>query len=283
VSGAVAINVFEYSDYRAYLKDFYRQKKLKNPQFSYRSFALRAKITSPNYLKLVIDGQRRITDKYLNNFIRGLGLEKLEIEYFKNLVSYTDCDSSADDKKHYLDQIIKLRSRTQKQASQVDGTMTEFLKHWYICVVRELTLLADFQDDPKWVAQRMGNRITTKQAKEALDCLKKLQIIQLGEAGYKPSEALLTTGDESEHKLIVRRLHYQFASLSMASILNTIPEDRETSGLTIAISKRRLPAVKNLIRDFRQNLNKVLTTEDGNDEVYHLALNFFPLSGGNKQ
>lgn len=84
------MDLFRYENYRTYLKDFYESQKEKNRSYSYKVFANRAKLGSPNYLKLVIDGDRRITEKNLSGFIRGLGLKSNEAEYFTLLVHFQE-------------------------------------------------------------------------------------------------------------------------------------------------------------------------------------------------
>ncbi|MGE0616139.1 MAG: TIGR02147 family protein, partial [Bacteriovoracia bacterium] len=42
-------NLFEYTDYRKYLEDYYNFKKATDPGFSYRSFAKAAGFTSSNF------------------------------------------------------------------------------------------------------------------------------------------------------------------------------------------------------------------------------------------
>src|SRR4051812_42448035 len=108
------MDLFEYTDYRKYLKDFYSAQKSRNPSYSYRLFAKRAKLASPNYLKLVIDGQRRITDQTVHQFSRGLSLGRVEARYFRNLVSYQEArDGEA--KQGFLDELVQLRKRRATQ------------------------------------------------------------------------------------------------------------------------------------------------------------------------
>ncbi len=83
-------NLFDYFDYREYLQDYYQFHKKRNSSYSYRLFARKAKLGSPNYLKLVVDGKRRITDRTLFQFARGLGLNRDEEKYFRELVLYQE-------------------------------------------------------------------------------------------------------------------------------------------------------------------------------------------------
>ena len=51
----------DHTDYRAYLREMVTYLKASRPQFSYRYFSRIAGFTSPNFLKLVAEGQRNLT------------------------------------------------------------------------------------------------------------------------------------------------------------------------------------------------------------------------------
>ena len=51
------INIFEYDNYRDYLKAFYEEKKSQNPRYSYRVFCNKAGISSTSYLNMIIHGK----------------------------------------------------------------------------------------------------------------------------------------------------------------------------------------------------------------------------------
>ena len=81
------IDVFAYSDYRAFLRDYYRARKAAGRGFSYRSFSRRAELRSPNYLKLVIDGERNLSADMAKRFASACGLQGDEERYFMDLVA----------------------------------------------------------------------------------------------------------------------------------------------------------------------------------------------------
>jgi len=78
--------VFEYTDYRRYLHDFYHYKKRTNPYYSYRLFSMKAGFKAPNLLKLVMDGQRNLTRESVDKFVHALRLTNGEAAYFTSLV-----------------------------------------------------------------------------------------------------------------------------------------------------------------------------------------------------
>ena len=51
-------DVFDYLDYRAYLRDYYAYAKSARRGFSHRTFSRRAGLGSPNHLKRVMEGRQ---------------------------------------------------------------------------------------------------------------------------------------------------------------------------------------------------------------------------------
>ena len=85
--------MFAFLDYRAYLRAFYEEAK-QRCAFSYRAFARRAKLRSPNYLKLVIDGERNLSPAMSQRFAEACGLSGEAVEYFQELVGFAHAHSS---------------------------------------------------------------------------------------------------------------------------------------------------------------------------------------------
>ena len=67
----ITINLFRYDDYRKFLKDWYNNAKASRGSFSFRTFSKRAGFKSTNIFKLVMDGDRNLTEESLPNFIKG--------------------------------------------------------------------------------------------------------------------------------------------------------------------------------------------------------------------
>ncbi|HEY5958371.1 MAG TPA: TIGR02147 family protein, partial [Polyangiaceae bacterium] len=90
------VSVFDYLDYRAYLRDNYAERKANEYGFSHRAFSKRAGLRSTNYLKLVMDGERNLTPEMAHQFAAGCGLVKAAAEYFCELVAMNQADSAAE-------------------------------------------------------------------------------------------------------------------------------------------------------------------------------------------
>src|SRR4051794_37655805 len=79
-------SVFEFKDFRVYLQHFYEFQKLTRPGYSYREFAVSAGLKSPNYLKLITGGKKRLTVTNIHQVARALKLNGSEHDYFETLV-----------------------------------------------------------------------------------------------------------------------------------------------------------------------------------------------------
>lgn len=274
----VGHNIFQFSDYRAFLEEFYQREKERSAGFSYRSFARRAGLTSPNYLKLVIDGSRPVTAKNLSAFLRGLRLSGSAAEYFRLLVSIKETPDE-NEKAILVERLLKLRLKSSHKPSQVDKDRWDILRSWHHWAIREMVLLRDFQNDPTWIATRLGKKITAKQAEESLGILLRLGFLKEKKPGaLEQSEPMITTSDEISN-IIIRHLHRQFVEIGLISLFHDSVECREVNGLTIALTSDEIPAFKKMLKEFRQELNRQFSRSRAEaDHVYHLENLFFPVT-----
>src|SRR5262245_2941178 len=106
-------NIFDYLNYRKFLGDFYTINKQNDPSFSLRSFSRRAGLKSYNYLKLVSDGKRRLSESMLPEFVKGLKLNTTEEAYMRELLHLDRCEK-LDEKSESFQRLLKLRPGTEK-------------------------------------------------------------------------------------------------------------------------------------------------------------------------
>lgn len=116
------LNIFEYLDYRQFLKDWYEMMKSETTFFSYRYFAQKAGINSSGFLKLVIEGQRNLTDLTAEKFIHAIKLWGIEGDYFRSLVRYNQCRSNEEKMIYY-----KL---LENYRAQTTGDSNKFWNDW---------------------------------------------------------------------------------------------------------------------------------------------------------
>jgi uncharacterized protein (TIGR02147 family) len=269
-----APNVFRYLDARRYLADYYAFKKASGRGFSYRAFSRRAGLGSPNYLKLVIDGDRNLTPEMAVRFAGACGLVDKAATYFIDLVAFTQA-SQTDEKAARYERLIRFREH--REVHKIDVAFGQYHSHWYIPAIRELAFRADFQADSAWIAPRLLPRIKESEAREALALLLDLALLTQTDGRWHPAEALVTTGAE------VRGLHYmQYHRTMIGRALTALderpPADRDISSVTLCLDKDGIRRLKERIRAFRQELLQMSADEKHPERVVQVNFQLFPLT-----
>jgi uncharacterized protein (TIGR02147 family) len=93
-------------------------------------------------------------------------------------------------------------------------------------------------------------------------------------------EALVTTGEETRSMAIMQ---FQKTTLDLAKrAFDAFPlEARDISTLTISVSRRNFPRIKEKIRAVRREILELAKADDETDTVFHLNILAFPLSKWN--
>lgn len=274
------MSLFSYLDYRDYLRDFYHRQKSLHPWYSYRVFAEKAQLSSPNYLKLVIDRKRPITEKNLPLFIKGLSLNKREAKYFRLLVLFQE-SKNQDHKNTTHKKILELQ-RASQLGAELAQDRYEILSRWHHWVIREMILLKNFKLDGHWVAKKLNFLITPEEAEHSLKKLEQLGFFTREQELVKLSEPLICTSDGIT-SAVIRDLHAQFIELGHQALMKLPVEKRTVQGATIALPKEQIPVVSEKIKAFCREISEMFSDTYENDQVFHLTVNFFPLTQEDKK
>ena len=129
--------IYEYDNYRSFLKDYFTEQKRCRNCFSYRFFAQRAGFASSSFCAHVIDGKRNLTSDSLRKMIRGLKLNGKAASYFEALVSFNQA-KTVEDREHWFRVLERLRKSTLFY--KVNHKQYAYYDEWYYPVVRELAV-----------------------------------------------------------------------------------------------------------------------------------------------
>lgn len=269
------IDIYQYTDYRKFLKDFYAAKKKASRAYSYRAFSKVAGLSSENYLWQVMNGKLNLGPASVQKFCVGLKLKRHEAAYFENLVLFNQAKTS-EEKNHFYSRLAS--SKRYIKARHIERDQFEYLSKWYYAAVRELVLLPDFQLDAVWIGRRLMPQITAREAEEALTLLLRLELIGKDESGrIIQTERHLTSGYEVR-SLAAVNFHRQMIGKAVESLERTKAEHRDISALTVAVSRAKIAEVKRRIHEFKRQLHEFMASGDDADVIYQLNLQLFNLS-----
>ncbi len=271
---AGALDVFAYLDYRAFLRDYYLEKKDRRG-LSYRAFSRRAGLRSPNYLKLVIDGARNLSDEMAARFAKAIGLDGDAAEYIVELVRFNQ-DKSTTERNASYSRLTGFRRHQRAQPLELKHAA--YHSTWYLPAIRELAARRDFREDPAWIAAALWPSITKSEAASALSTLLDLGLLTRDARGQiVQGEALVSTGAESRG-LHIKNYHRMMMERAVEA-MDAIPaSDRDVSSLTLCLGADGLARLKERIQRFRRELLELSTLEDDPDQVVQVNFQLFPLS-----
>ncbi len=272
----VGVSVYDFLDYRAYLRAYYEAAKRARPSFSFRFFSKLAGLKSPNFLKLVMDGERNLGADSVARFTAALGLAPREAEFFADLVAFNQAENMAD-KNRSFERIAA--SRRFRQARRIDGDLFAYLSRWYNPAVRELAARTDFQEDPRWIAAQLVPRITPVEAADAMKLLLSLGLLVRDPVSGRVvrGEPTLTTEHEVR-SLGAAAFHRQMLERAAQSLELVPGNKRDLAALTVCVSPATAAIVKQRIHEFREALTELCDSDTQGAVVYQLNVQWFPLS-----
>lgn len=268
------INVFDYLDYRHFLKAWYARAKEAHG-FSLRKFSAKAGFTSPNFLKMVMDGDRNLTEESLEKFCKALDLNHQEEYFFTNLVFFNQARNH--ERKDYFYRRLLLSPKFLK-LKPIEKDQYEYYSTWYHPVVRELIVTARPHDTFETIAKRVKPAITAQQVRRSVELLARLKFIEMDEKGrWCQTTSCVTTGPEAGDLTMVN-YHRDVLDVAYDLISSTKPEQRDVSALTLGIAKGRLGEIKKKIQEFRQEILKMVAGDNQPDQVVLLTLQLLPVT-----
>lgn len=183
-------SIFDYLDYRAFLRDWLARKREQKPSYTFGVFARQAKM-SRSALPNVLEGRREASPQTVEGIARALRMDAEERDFLVLLVALKRA-SSLEENGRLLRQIFAHPRYAPGQV--VDTRQLEVLTSWTRIAVLEASKLPDFRADPAWLAERLRPEVQPEEVSEALEALRAEGLVAAAE-------------DEEEGSVGPHRLH----------------------------------------------------------------------------
>lgn len=267
-------DIFAYSDYRLFIKDYYERHKAVNPAFSYRYLAEKAGINSAPFYKFVIEGKRNLTKTTLLRTCAALRLKDKEAEYFENLVFFNQA-KTVKEKSLYFERIVSLQRA--RNILRIRQDQYDYFKEWHHCIIRELAALSDFREDYGALGRMLNPPVSAAKAAESVKLLLALGFLKKKDGRYFQSEPLLSTGNGIQDYQVI---HFQIKMLEMAieAFERCSPAERISSSTTLSLSRANFRKIIGKMRDLRVNALELARKDENPEEVFQLTMNLFAMT-----
>ncbi len=270
--------VFEYTDYRKYLNDYFAYGKEKTKAFSYKFLSIKAGFKNKGFIYNVMHGSKNLSKESAVKLSRALSLNKAEADYFENLVFFNQAPDLKE-RNYYYEKMSNIKPRrNMNKVLEIQKEQYNYYSDWRNSAIRSLIELYPFKGDFNWLAKNIYPAITPKDAKKSVDLLLKLGFVNIDESGtYKLTERHITTGNEVG-SLAVQNLHKDMSNLAVEALSKLDKSKRNLTGLTVGISERCYARICESINEFRSQIIKMVDEDKEADRVYQVNFQVFPLS-----
>lgn len=266
-------SVFDYLDYRRFLADWLTARRLADPAFSLRAFALKAglPLSNSSFFSKVISGKRNLTLDLQFRMAKALKLGASEIKYFGLLVQFGQ-SKDPEGKQHLYSELARY-AKSKARIIGLEGY--EYYSRWQNGAVRAYFGIDQKENNPAAIGRRVFPQVPAKEVEDAIGLLLRLGMIARTANGYALRDANIAV--ERENKDFVGKLRIgEMLGLARDVFNHVPPADREYSATTVYISGRGYQALKEKIRAFREEVKSLVAADQGEDRIYTLGLQLFP-------
>jgi uncharacterized protein (TIGR02147 family) len=274
------ISVFEYQQYREYLRDYYLFQKMKKSGFTYSRFSKQAGIRSPNYLKVIIDGKKNLTSENIVRFAKALGLTELESDYFEALVQFNQA-KSAMQRDFFNERLQRVKSRIGSGGARA-RLLTEYefeaITDWRYHAIMVLTNVRGFEERPSWIRERLFGLVSEDEVVLILERLQAIKLLIRDERGRLRQSYRQIKTKPDIGRMLARAFYEGIFSRAALSMKLSTSEEREFSNSIVSLSPQQIPELKRKVRKFMKELNEWALENPKPHQVYSFGFAAFPIS-----
>ncbi len=281
--------ISDYMDYRLFLADFYRFKQASTKHllrpYNYTIFSAAADIKSPNYLKMIIEGKRNLSEDMISKFAKACSLNKSQAEEFKLLVLFNQSEDPAD-RNYALKKLSEYRVDQKLKDGQLDRKVFDKVPNWIGWIIYALADQEGVSFEPTQLKHALRGKASESEITTSLN-----HLLDSGELIRDPATGMITKGQSKEvvdeiPPALIRKLQMQLMYLGLESLYQDEPDQREFGSLTLSLTEKEFSDIKFKLRQLRKALHKensIARMNEKGERVYQLNLQLFPVSNASQK
>lgn len=269
--------IFEYTDYREWIRDAFEDFKKRKSVVSWRYMAMKLDADPGNLLR-VSQSKIHLSVNLIKPMAEFFGLDEKETAYWTELVHFGRAKTDSEALNHY-EKMQMLKGIPLKRLAKKE---LEFYRHWYYNAIRSIIGICKFKDDYEGLAESCTPAITVEQAKEAIQLLHDLNMISTDRDGFwKVNDTFVSTGGNWRSEA-VRAFQQETIRLAGESLERHAPPLRDISTVTMTFNMDDIALIREKIKEFRSELLRLSQEGSGDNTVFQLNVQLFPLGFAKK-
>lgn len=269
--------IFEYTDYREWLRDAFDDFKKRKSVISWRYMAMKLGADPGNLLR-VSQSKIHLTLSLVKPMAEFFELNEKETAYWVELVYFGRAKTDAEALNHY-EKMQMLKGIPLKRLAKKE---LEFYRNWYCNAIRSIIGICKFKDDYEGLAESCTPPISVEEAKSAVKLLYDLNMISRDRDGFwKVNDTFVSTGGNWRSEA-VRTFQKETVRLAGESLERHAPPLRDISTVTMTFNMDEIALIREKIKEFRSELLRMSQEGSGDDTVFQLNVQLFPIAFAKK-
>ena len=269
------IDIYQYDDYRLYLKDSYELKFSEDPSYSYRKFAKEAGFTNPGFLNDVIKGKRKLSAEAREKMVKVFSLSTVEAEFFRLLVEYSQI-RKPDIKQQIYSRIVFRRNRSL--FARLNPALSRYYQDYRYPLIRSAIMASDFRGDydelGRFVLPPLPASVVKKYVRDLCDWG---MVVQDSEGKYRVTDQFVEP--PATLRDLVKQINREWIIQSLEPLMKLPVEKRHISTMLLSVSGETKGKIQDKIEEFREEIWRLVRDDAGDpDRIMQLNIQYFPKS-----
>lgn len=275
VPNEVLGRLFDYDNFRQFLREFIVEEKRVRPGFSQKMLCQRLGFGSPTMLSLVLKGERNMGEAPLQKLPASIGLSGRPAAFLVALARFNQAKRLEDRETTFRE--LK-RIRKSGRFARTLAHQFPYWDEWYHVVVRELVVHGDWDGDFARLGSLVKPPIGADKAKQSVAHLCELGLlIRRPDGGYEQSDPVVSA--EGAPAALLREFKREMVLRGLEAMESVPPRERHFSTATISISRKSFALLCRRIDALRAEFLQVAHDEDP-EVVVQVNFQAFPVSRG---
>lgn len=267
------LNLDEIGDYRDLLKNFYVQKKLEFPLYSYKMMGQKLGLETSQMFR-VLNKESHLPAQSVPLSKKLLGLKGRDGELFELLVAASRTKSKAKKDKLYK-MAIALQDVSLRK---LNSNEILFLSKWWIPVVRAIIEINGGHADVNTLVSQIQPTVSKEQVEEAIHVLKELNLITpLASERFAVTTVNFTSAGVNKTAAI-RCYQNQLMTLSQNALINVPPPQRNISSVLACVDEECFEDLVEMTQEFRRQVQKRVADVAKPHRVMQFLFSLFPVA-----
>jgi uncharacterized protein (TIGR02147 family) len=273
----MSINIYKYDDYRHFLADSYAEKKAREPDCSYRSFAAHVGFTNPGFFNDVVKGRRKLSSDATQKMIKAFGLSTIEAAYFELLVEY---GQTRNEEKRAAAYKSILSRRNRSSFARLNPSLAKYYQDYRYSLVRSAIEASGFTGDYERLAEFIDPPLQTAMVTKIVRDLCEWGLVeQKSDGRYVLTQKLIEPPETLRH--LVRELNGEWIKHAFGALRRLPPDKRDISSLLVTVSDENYRKIQDKISCLRDEIFSIVRDDDNPQMVMQLNIQLFPRSRTN--